>query len=263
MRSWPRHTVLVFAALCLAAPAHSAEGIGKAAAIATTVMGAVDGGAETPISKGDPVFQDQAIQTDAAGVAQIEFLDRTKLAIGPGSTMTLDTFVFNPDKTADKVVIELGKGTFRFIAGKSPHTAYEISTPAATLGLRGTAFDVAIAENGTIALAMLDGEIEACSRISGACQVHNLVGKFLRVTPNGLFSLHDRWDDTIMDGVEFAVALPFTANQNILRPAFKTTRRVASLYVNTAADAAGKAVEAPAKAVKPVGNFLRQLNPFR
>jgi hypothetical protein len=247
------------ALLLLASPVVADDGIGRAAAVTTVVTGAVNGSAATPISRGDDVFQNQVIETDANGVGQIEFLDKTKLAIGPGSTMTLDTFVYNPNKTADKVVIELGKGTFRFITGKSDHTAYQISTPTATLGLRGTAFDVAVAENGVMAVAMLDGEIEACSTVSGACQVHNLVGKFLRITPDGLFTIHDRWDETIMGGVEFAAALPFTANQNLLQPAFKTTRRVATLYVN----AAGQVIQAPVKAIKPVGNLLKKLNPFR
>lgn len=243
----------------LANPAMADDGVGYAASVTTVVTGAVNGAAATPITKGDNVFQNQIIETDAKGIGQIEFLDKTKLAIGPSSTVTLDSFIYNPNKTAEKVVIELGKGTFRFITGKSDHTAYEISTPTATLGLRGTAFDVAIAANGVVAVAMLDGEIEACSTVSGACQIHNLVGKFLRIAPNGLFTIHDRWDETIMGGVEFAAALPFTANQNLLQPAFKTTRRVASLYVN----AAGQVVQAPVKAVKPVGDFLKKLNPFK
>jgi hypothetical protein len=240
------------------APLRADAEIGKAAAVTTEVVGTI-GGAATPLAAGDGVFQDQVIATDDSGVGQIEFLDKTKLAIGPGSTMTLDTFVYNPNKTADKVVIELGKGSFRFITGKSPSKVYEISTPTATLGLRGTALDVTIGDDGEIAVAMLAGEIEACSKINGACQMHNLIGKFLRITPDGLFSVHETWDGTIMRGVDFARALPFTANQNLLQPAFKTTRRVAGLYVGTAE----QVVEAPVKVVKPVGNFLKKLNPFR
>ena len=252
-------TAVIGLALALApAPLRADAEVGRAADITTEVTGTI-GGAAAPLAKGDDVFQNQVIATDDSGVGQIEFLDKTKLAIGPGSTMTLDTFVYNPNKTASKVVIELGKGSFRFITGKSPSTVYEISTPTATLGLRGTAFDVAIAEDGVMAVAMLAGEIEACSKINGACQVHNLIGKFLRITPDGLFSIHDTWDGTIMRGVGFAQALPFTANQNVLQPAFKTTRRVAGLYVGTV----GKVVEAPVNAVKPVGNFLKKLNPFR
>lgn len=253
-------TLTVAAAFLLSAsPLLAADGIGKAAAVTTVVTGALNGSTAAPIAKGDEVFQNQVIATDGSGVGQIEFIDKTKLAIGPGSTMTLDTFVYNPNKTAEKVVIELGKGSFRFITGKSPSKVYEISTPTATLGLRGTALDIAVGDDGGMAVAMLSGEIEACSKINGACQVHNLVGKFLRITPNGLFSIHDSWDETIMGGIEFAAALPFTANQNVLQPAFKTTRRVATLYV----DAAGNVVQAPVKAAKPIGDFLKKLNPFK
>ncbi len=256
-----RLTIAAAAFVLLGTPLHARDGIGKAASVKTQVTGTL-GATEVSIAKGDDVFQNQVIVTDESGIGQIEFIDKTKLAIGPGSTMTLDTFVYNPNKTAEKVVIELGKGSFRFITGKSPSKVYEISTPTATLGLRGTALDIAVGADGGMAVAMLAGEIEACSKINGACQVHNLVGKFLRITPNGLFSIHDSWDDTILQGVEFAAALPFMANQNVLQPAFKTTRRVANLYVGTAVGAAGKVIEAPVKATKPVGQFLRNLNPF-
>ena len=220
-----RLTIAAAAFVLLGAPLHASDGIGKAASVTTQVTGTIGASTAVPIARGDEVFQNQVIVTDESGVGQIEFVDKTKLAIGPGSTMTLDTFVYNPNKTAEKVVIELGKGSFRFITGKSPSKVYEISTPTATLGLRGTALDIAIGADGGMAVAMLAGEIEACSKINRACQVHNLVGKFLRITPDGLFSVHDRWDETIMGGIEFAAALPFTANQNVLRPAFKTTRR--------------------------------------
>jgi hypothetical protein len=254
-----RLTIAAAAFVLFASPLHAADGIGKAAAVTTVVTGTLGGGTAAPIAKGDDVFQNQVIETDESGVGQIEFVDKTKLAIGPGSTMTLDTFVYNPNKTAEKVVIELGKGSFRFITGKSPSTVYEISTPTATLGLRGTGFDIRVAPNGEIALAMTSGAVEVCSTISGACQVHDIIGKFLHIGPNGLFTLHDTWDGTFMQGVEFATALPFMANQNVLQPAFKTTRRVATLYGN----AAGQVIEAPIKAAKPVGDFLKKLNPFK
>lgn len=259
----PRLILFAFSALSMMATAHADTGIGKAADIATQVTASLAGATAAPLLKGDLVYQNQVVSTDGKGVGQIEFVDGTKLAIGPGSTMTLDTFVFNPDKTANKVVIELGKGSFRFITGKSPHDAYDISTPTATLGLRGTAFDVTVADNGEMAVAMLNGEINACSRISGVCQIHNLVGKFLHITPNGIFTLHDTWDGTFMQGVRFAEALPFTANQKILRPAFKTTTKVANTYLKTAGQTAENVVKAPAKAVKPVGDFFKKLNPFK
>jgi hypothetical protein len=261
----PRLIALTVALMGVAATqhAHADTGIGTAADVATQVTASLAGAAAAPLLKGDLVYQNQIVFTDDKGIGQIEFVDGTKLAIGPGSTMTLDTFVFNPDKTANKVVIELGKGSFRFITGKSPHDAYDISTPTATLGLRGTAFDVTVAEDGEMAVAMLNGEIDACSKVNGVCQLHNLVGKFLHITPDGIFTIHDTWDGTFMRGVRFAEALPFMANQNVLRPAFKTTTRVANTYLKTAGLAAEQVVQTPAKVIKPAGDFLKKLNPFK
>ena len=71
------------------------------------------------------------------GLAQIRFVDNTRIVIGPNSRLTIDTFVFNPDLTAREVVVTAIEGTFRFISGNSPDEAYTIRTPTMTMGIRG------------------------------------------------------------------------------------------------------------------------------
>ena len=51
---------------------------------------------------GDAVFQNQTIATDASGIGQFEFRDETKLAVGPGSTVVLDNFVYDSDTSKAK-----------------------------------------------------------------------------------------------------------------------------------------------------------------
>ena len=51
--------------------------------------------------------------------------------------MVIDAFVFNNDNTARQVSISAVRGAFRFIAGKSSKDAYSITTPTATIGVRG------------------------------------------------------------------------------------------------------------------------------
>jgi hypothetical protein len=84
-----------------------------------------------------PVFSGDQILTGPIGEAQVKFRDNTKLVVGPNSKMVIDAFVFNNDDTARKISINAVRGAFRFISGKSPKDAYLITTPTATIGVRG------------------------------------------------------------------------------------------------------------------------------
>lgn len=248
----------IFAALFLAAPAAAQQAVGKAVAITVNVTG-TNNADQRRIAKGDGVFVNEKISTDTKGTGQFELLDQTRLAVGPGSSVTLDQFVYNTGKKATAVAIEVGRGALRFITGKSDSRVYSIRTPAATLGVRGTAFDIYVTPDGQMAVAMINGRVEICPR-GGACRMHDIVGRFLRLTPAGVFSLHDRWDAALFGGVAFGAALPFLATQSMLAPGFRASNSVASRYVQVlpkAIEQTGKAV--PNLLLQP----LKQLNPFR
>ena len=51
------------------------------------------------------------------GKGEFRLNDDTKLALGPGSRLVLDKFVYDSDKKAGSIVLDLTKGAFRFITG--------------------------------------------------------------------------------------------------------------------------------------------------
>src|ERR1700755_2935246 len=63
-------------------------------------------GSQLPLIKGLIVHQDDTVVTGADASAEIQLLDKTKLAVGPGSRMVLDKFVYDPG--ASKGSISLG-----------------------------------------------------------------------------------------------------------------------------------------------------------
>jgi hypothetical protein len=219
--------------------------IGTATAITTNVT--VSGAATAPaivLKSGDAVFQNQIITTDENGIGQFQFRDGTKLAVGPGSIIVLDNFVYESDTSKAKVVMHLTQGALRFITGKSDHDAYEIVTPAATIGVRGTAFDTYTTENGELAIAMIDGAVEVCPT-GTACRLHNVIGQFLHMTPQGLFSLRNTWDGTFLAGVPFKLALPFLSDQKSLVPSLRGKTATIRRYVSTTGKELGKVVKVP------------------
>lgn len=144
-------------------PILAAEPVGEAVLIKTEVRG--EGG---PLQVNDPVHRDEAIKTSKDGLGQFVFRDGTKLAVGWGSTVVIDKFVYDDSKTVKRLTIKVAEGTFRWISGNSKSSAYQIVTPAGTIGVRGTAFDVNISHNGTTAVVLLNGEVRFCG--AGGCK---------------------------------------------------------------------------------------------
>lgn len=109
-----------------------------------------------------PVFSGDRIVTGPVGEAQVRFRDNTRLVVGPNSRMIIDAFVFNDDSTARNISINAVQGTFRFITGISRKDAYSITTPTATIGVRGTEFDFNVDLAGATSVAVFKGITRVC-----------------------------------------------------------------------------------------------------
>jgi len=124
------------AAITLAGPAAAIEPSGHAVRVDPAVNAAGPGGSRLIELEGAVFIGDQIV-AGPVGLAQVRFIDNTRIVIGPNSRLTIDTFVFNPDNTARKVTLTALKGSFRFISGNSAPSAYTIRTPTMTVGIRG------------------------------------------------------------------------------------------------------------------------------
>ncbi len=170
--------------LALAAPAVAATNIGVTAAVKNDVKGS--GGA---LIVGTKVFQNEVITTGVQSLAQLMFLDETTLSIGPKSQVTLDKFVFNPNKGAGSVVFSATKGAFRFITGSQDPRHYTINTPVATIGVRGTIVDCFIVAGGLACIveegnAIVGGHTVAAGQAIFIANNGNVTGP---MTPDGQF----------------------------------------------------------------------------
>lgn len=156
--------VMMTATLLLASAAggtaSAAPEIGRAATVEKTVTGAAQG-RKLPMAQNDAVFQEEVVQTAAESLARLKFRDETQLFVGPSSSVKLDRFVYNPDGTASKIVLNASKGAFRFVSGRSDHTAYEIRTPFGSLGVRGTVLGFVIA-HGRLVAVLKQGAMIVC-----------------------------------------------------------------------------------------------------
>ena len=141
MPRWHFIAVLAIAltVLPIAAQAAETESVGNARVVVRTVLGTLQ--AEPRVVKfADDVYHNELIETEDGSAIEIVFLDETKLALGPNSSLTLDRFVFDPEPDQSSFVATTTKGVFRFVAGNLPKKAYTVRTPTATIGIRGTTF---------------------------------------------------------------------------------------------------------------------------
>src|SRR5262249_20892793 len=135
-----RVSAVAVAALSLGAALAHADAIGDVVSIVPTAS-YQRAGAVQDLSINDLLEQNDRVITTGDGSAYIHFIDDTVLTVGANSEVVLDKFVFDGNK-ARNAVIQISRGTLRFVTGSSDHSAYQIKTPVATIGVRGTTIDV-------------------------------------------------------------------------------------------------------------------------
>ena len=111
---------------------YSQEAIGSA----TSVRPQAEANART-LAGGSTVYSKELIRTGDAGVADLRFHDNSNLSVGPKSSVRLDKFVYDPNKSAGGVAVEATRGSFRFVTGSQSKGSYQVKTPYGTLGIRG------------------------------------------------------------------------------------------------------------------------------
>jgi len=117
--------------------------IGNSSVIVRTVTGKLDAEVRK-LSMWDDVYHNELIETAEQSATEIVFLDQTKLALGANSSLVLDSVVFDPDPAKSSFITTTSKGVFRFVTGNLPKKSYTIHTPNATIGIRGTVFELSI-----------------------------------------------------------------------------------------------------------------------
>jgi ferric-dicitrate binding protein FerR (iron transport regulator) len=162
MRKWRVERVVLgvcslgVAALAALSPASASE-IGTTIVVVRTVTGTLETQTRQLVIH-DDVGQNELIATAPDAASEIEFVDGTKLALGPRARVVLDKFVYDPDPSKGKFFLTVSEGVFRFATGHMDHQSYAINTPNGTLGVRGTEFNFVVDHDKTI-VQVLEGTV--------------------------------------------------------------------------------------------------------
>lgn len=101
------------------------------------------GGAWQNAGIGAPVFVGDRLRTSATDRAKVVFSDDSVLDVGPDTEVLLDKQVFDAATHRFQSLLRLAKGKIRAWVSEyyhEPHARYEVETPTAIAGVRGTEF---------------------------------------------------------------------------------------------------------------------------
>ena len=96
---------------------------------------------------GIPVHAGDRIRVGKTGSIGISMRDETLISLGPNSDLVIDGYAYNPTTREGKVETSILKGTLRYVTGliaKLNPGAVKVTTPTATVGIRGTDFIVEV-----------------------------------------------------------------------------------------------------------------------
>jgi hypothetical protein len=134
----------------------------------------VPSGVNTSVEMNDTVVT-------ARAKARLEFHDKTTVNITEQSKITIDEFVYDPKVGSGKLAMKMVQGTARYASGQiaknSPQNV-NITTPTATVAVRGTDFSMTVDELGR-SLVMLLPSCDARGCVTGAIVVSNDAGSVL------------------------------------------------------------------------------------
>ncbi len=93
----------------------------------------------TPLKVKDDIYLNDVVQTGANSALGITFIDATTFNLKASTKITIDSYVYEDGGKSNAAIFDVAKGTAAFVAASVAKTGdMKITTPTATLGIRGT-----------------------------------------------------------------------------------------------------------------------------
>src|SRR5262249_22690812 len=119
-----------------------------------------------PLRMGDAVRVGDRITTDEAAKVKILLADDSVLAIGPRSQVTIDELLLSGDTRKGRLHVLVGRFKLAIAAWLNGKSDYEVETPTAVAGVRGT-------------VLWGDTQLDTICALHGEVQVRSLQGATL------------------------------------------------------------------------------------
>nr|WP_298143860.1 FecR family protein [uncultured Pseudomonas sp.] len=157
--SWPCVALCLVVSLFLL-PANAAEQAAQVILARDAQALGADGVTRT-LARRDKVFVGDTLTTAGSGMLQVRFVDKALLTLRENSRFRIETYA-PPTDGGGTVLMQLVEGGFRTITGsigKGSQDSYKVTTGAASIGIRGTHYEVVQESAKAIVVAVWHGAI--------------------------------------------------------------------------------------------------------
>ncbi len=132
-------------------PATPAEPIGNVATLTGSAT-VTRNNASTALKLQDDIYLNDVLQTSANSTLGVTFNDATTFNLTANARIAVDNYVYEDGGKQNAALFDIARGTVAFVAASVAKTGdMKISTPTATLGIRGTTGLVEVPRNASAA----------------------------------------------------------------------------------------------------------------
>jgi len=135
------------------------EPIGQVDTIEGSVNAVRADGSTATLNIGDPVYQGDVIRTAGDANVGITFKDESIFSLDENGEIILDEMVYDADSGTGSFSADLTSGVFSFVSGQIAKTNPDgmvLSTPVATIGIRGTQGILKQEQGGELQAALME-----------------------------------------------------------------------------------------------------------
>src|SRR3954454_25363999 len=124
------------------------DSIGQVATVQGSASVARGNAAPLALKASDPIFKGDALATGANGSLGVTFDDETTFSLSANSRIVVDNYVYEEGASGNAGAFGVARGTVAFVAAQVAKTGnMTITTPTATMGIRGTTGVVDVPDN--------------------------------------------------------------------------------------------------------------------
>lgn len=170
VRFWFYLVTGLLVAVC--APIAAAAEAGKVLAVIGQVTATPPSGELRVLNVGGPVFGGDLIRSAHAAAIQIRYTDGALVSLTGNSHYRIDDYTYAPGERGFFSLLKGGLRTLTGLIGKNERASYSVATPVATIGIRGTDYELRLCqddcpagfENG-LYLSVFEGAIVAVNEV--------------------------------------------------------------------------------------------------
>ncbi|MCX5693181.1 MAG: FecR domain-containing protein [Candidatus Omnitrophica bacterium] len=117
-----------------------------------------------------PLEEGTKVVTGKDGHVRMTLPDNTTFTVGPNSDLVIDKFVYDSDKSPEKIMVTMTIGVFRWVTGKTAQhdpTQMKVNLPVMAVGIRGTDFEATVTPDGSGSVVLYFGQLEITEKKTG------------------------------------------------------------------------------------------------